>query len=358
MKPNKQCEKFLNRKYVKLALENKTLTANQITRLNFLFDKVTCKETENMHSTIVKFIENDLNNYYGRYRRLKGIPGTNKYTQLLRYGKHRYLEVVTNQNSNKVKTFPNIVTYWLDKGMTEEEAIKKVVEVQKRRSSISPATQKGVREYSPRCVEYWLKLGYSLEYAKNAVKTIQSRQHSEERNKKWQDTLNSKTDEEKSLINLKKGHSTESYIARGYSEEDAAVLSRNYWKKRNNYSKSSQVFFQLLEQTLNSKAYYKLKNYEKQFFGKSVDFYDPSTKTVVEYYGDFWHRNPSMYKSEFTAYNKTSCQVWEEDERRIKLIKTHPEVKKVVVVWESDVKKNPQQVIEHVIKEIYNDTDN
>jgi hypothetical protein len=351
---NKQAQRFINRKFVKNQLASKQLTSFHISRLNKLFSKYSCKELENMHKTITCFILYDLNNYEGRLRRLQGVPGTNQYTQLLRYGKKHYTSILAEQSKRKTNHFLNKLSTWINAGYTEQESREKVSEIQKSRSLVSPATQQGASEYSIRCVGYWMRKGYAEKDAKLKVSESQRRHHTAERNERWQQTLNNKSIEEKRLINLKRGHSIESYMARGYSEDDATMASIDYFSRRNNYSKSSQSFFNLLESLLGEhhRVYYKAKNYEKQFNGKNVDFYDEVTNTVVEYYGDFWHRNPNKYDAFYIAYGRTSQEIWESDKNRISQILLHKHVKNVIIVWESEVISNPQNTAEKILKDI------
>lgn len=350
---NKQAHKFINRKDVKKHLISKELTSFHIVRLNKLFSKFTCKELENMHETIAKFVLYDLNNYEGRIRRLRGIPGTTKYTQLLRYGKLEYNAIITAQAERKTKHFTNKLSTWIDKGYDIISAKEQVSLIQTTRSNLSPVTQKGASEYSVRCVGYWLKKGLTEEEARTAVGDTQRRHHSTERNIRWQQTLQAKSEEEKQLINLKKGHSVEANIARGMDEDSAIIASNAYWQRRNNYSKSSQVFFGILDSLLQSDTvYYKIKNYEKQFNRKYVDFYDASSGVVIEYYGDFWHRNPKTYHTDFVAYGITSGGVWKRDDERIQIIETHADVNKVLIVWESEINLNPHLIAEKLIEEM------
>jgi hypothetical protein len=308
-----------------------------------------------MHATLAKFVLYDLNNYEGRIRRLKGIPGTSRYTQLLRYGKKNFLNILNEQSKKKIAHFPNILEYWTKQGHTREEAYSLVKLCQKSRSLRSPAAQKGASEYSQRCIAYWIRKGFSEEDAKKKVSEVQRRKHSAERNEKWQQTLKNKSKDEILKINAKKGHSAQAYMLKGLDLESAIKASNAYYAKRKNYSLSSQAFFSRLDAELGLKdSYYKSKNYEKQFSGKCVDFYDNSTGLVIEYYGDFWHRNPTKYAPEFTAYDKRSDLIWAEDKERIALIMQDQAVKKVIIIWENEVVKNPQEVINNIIMEIRN----
>jgi G:T-mismatch repair DNA endonuclease (very short patch repair protein) len=70
------------------------------------------------------------------------------------------------------------------------------------------------------------------------------------------------------------------------------------------------------------------------------DGYDPTTKTIYEFNGDYWHGNPNLYKS--TDTNKHNKKTFEElykktIERESFLVKNGY---KVVSIWESDFKPN------------------
>lgn len=71
---------------------------------------------------------------------------------------------------------------------------------------------------------------------------------------------------------------------------------------------------------------------------------------VVEFYGDFWHRNPTVYESTYTAYKKSSEQVWNRDASRQAAIEQQG--LQYHVIWESDWKSDKKQVIDK-IKQLY-----
>jgi hypothetical protein len=352
---NNNIERFLKRKTTIEILGNQyPLTERQVNRLNKVFDYYgTPKKLENWLPAIAYMIKYDLINYASRITRLKRLPASpSVYSLVLRYGIN-WKQHHDASRLNRTKHFENKIEYWTNLGFTTEDAIQKVSEVQTARSAKSPASQAGATEYSVRCVGYWLKQGLSEEEAKQQVSRIQSNPRSPEVVERWLETLSLKTDEEKELINRKKGHSIEAYLLKGHDEAAAEQLSIQYYAKRTNYSQTSQSFFILLESLLgNNQVYYKVKNYEKQFGSRCVDFYDVETKTVVEYYGDFWHRNPNKYSAEFVAYDKTSSMIWEEDAERIETITRHNDVNRVIIIWESEVIRNPHLVANKIIAEM------
>ena len=82
--------------------------------------------------------------------------------------------IITGIISSRTCKFPNKVAYWIDQGLTYEDAQYKIKEVQTKRSALSPASQKGARGYSNRTIEYWLKKGYDLPKAQEMLRKSQT----------------------------------------------------------------------------------------------------------------------------------------------------------------------------------------
>jgi len=70
---------------------------------------------------------------------------------------------------------------------------------------------------------------------------------------------------------------------------------------------------------------------------KSVDVYIPSTRTIIEIYGTYWHCDPRKYSSEY--YNKSmklvARKIWDRDIKRQLFLESLGYT--VKVFWESDV---------------------
>ena len=82
------------------------------------------------------------------------------------------------------------------------------------------------------------------------------------------------------------------------------------------------------------------------------DFYLPDTNIVFELNGDFWHANPSKYKSNdilpFPGTNGVIAQdIWDKDKKKIDFIKNLGYI--VCILWECQLKKDSDQILE-VIK--------
>ena len=354
---NKNIKRFLNRKIVRQILgEEYNLTDIQIIRLDAFFLKFgSPKQCENWLLSLAFMVKYNLSNYVGRVRRLKKLPASpDKLSMMLRYGKY-WKEHHTIATENRTKLFKNTVKYWLTLGYCEEEAKLKISEVQTARSLKSPVTQGGTSEYTCRSIVYWIKQGYSEVDAKKEVSRVQARCKTPEQIQRWLTTLNNKSDKEKELINLKKGHGIESYIAKGYSEKDAIEAALKFsQKQRQGFSKISQKLFDMLNDEIPINTfYYKNKNYEKMVGSKYVDFYDVESGIVIEFLGDFWHRNPLKYEPDFYVLGLTSKEIWKKDELRKEKILQDKNVKQIIEIWESEFRTNPRKVIDNIVRSLY-----
>lgn len=70
-----------------------------------------------------------------------------------------------------------------------------------------------------------------------------------------------------------------------------------------------------------------------------ADGYDPATNTVYEYYGDFWHGNPKIYKAmDINNHNNKSFGFLYDKtiEKENMILRSGF---KLITVWESDFRK-------------------
>lgn len=367
----KQITRFFKRKGISEILgEDYQLTELQHKRFCKLLDVYkTTKNMENMLRTVAYFIKYDLTNYLGRYNRLKGGNGTTTYTQMLRYGRY-WKEIYKTQSDKKTKAFTNKTKTWIDAGYTLEESIKIVQKVQTDRAIKASAKTKGTSCHTVRSTEFWMNKGFSEDEAKEKVRAIQTTNGIEFYKKKYPETYEEEFTKriekwKTSLLkldqvdlNLKKSHSIEGALARGLSYEEAVDVYQSNIERmralRKKPSKISQKMCNMLGDRLDGTCYYQEKNYEKLISGYKVDFYHKESKTVVEFYGDFFHRNPRLYESSFTAFDITSSDRWEYDAKRESNISKSEEVNKLLIVWESDFRKNPERVVQKIIGEIKN----
>lgn len=79
-----------------------------------------------------------------------------------------------------------------------------------------------------------------------------------------------------------------------------------------------------------------------------LDYFIPDLNLCIEFYGDFFHANPKIYKDPnkiLNIYGKvlTVKEIWEKDKRRTELLKERGI--KTIIVWESDYYKNKNKSI-------------
>ena len=74
---------------------------------------------------------------------------------------------------------------------------------------------------------------------------------------------------------------------------------------------------------------------------------------IIEFYGDYWHANPMIYKADqklsfFNGEIRSACDIWEKDRLRVNRIeKLGYSVK---IVWEKDYRENPDFIIEDCVR--------
>lgn len=85
-------------------------------------------------------------------------------------------------------------------------------------------------------------------------------------------------------------------------------------------------------------------------FGTCVipDVYLPQAKLVIEFYGDYWHGNPSVFSGDRVLYGGlTRADVNARDAMRVSVIESELDCT-VRIVWESDWKRDPAGVVMHL----------
>jgi hypothetical protein len=93
---------------------------------------------------------------------------------------------------------------------------------------------------------------------------------------------------------------------------------------------------------------------EKPHSKYNIDLYIKDL-VIVEFYGDFWHANPEIYKPDDiigVSYNTiTAKEKWEKDAYRIEKLKNELNLP-VIIVWEKSYKENKDKIILDIIKNI------
>jgi len=118
-----------------------------------------------------------------------------------------------------------------------------------------------------------------------------------------------------------------------------------------NYSKISFEFFTEVEKKLkeqNCNVTMLFGESEKRFYVKTHDrkVIQPdclieNIKLAIEFYGDYWHKNPKIYEG------KAAVERNEEDIRRALILKEQHSID-TIVVWENDYKTNKEESINRI----------
>ena len=233
--------------------------------------------------------------------------------------------------------------YWLEKGYTEIDAIQKAAEVKQANNKKGAKTSANrdtalIKAFSHRTLEYWMLRGYSEDDAKQQLKEAQTLFNKEiciekyglkegmrvwqDRQDRWQATLNAKPVEERARINRLK-------LTKGIT-----------------VSKREIELLNIIREYVDAEHQFVLSvNNKKQYI------YDIRYKNkIIEYNGDFWHANPKIYNESF--FNKRmkmhATDIWEKD--KAKLDCAIKQGYSVLVVWEHDFKTNKQETINECIR--------
>jgi len=261
----------------------------------------------------------------------------------------------TNEELRKIdplwdkKRSRNCKEFWMYKGFSEEDSILKSVEVmseihQKTFLKFKSDPLK-YRSKNTTTTEYYLKKGYSEDIA---IKMLSDRQSTFSK-----EICIGKYGEEEGLniwndrqIKWQKSLSKNGNAKGGYSK----ISQKLFWDLLMTYSEYERI-----------DVFFHTKNYEVILKSKSIylyDFTDTKRMKMIEYNGDQYHANPYIYKPDDTPhpYHKTkkycASKIWEKDENKIELAKFNGY--EVLVVWDSEYRKNPKQTVEKCIEFLNN----
>ncbi len=225
--------------------------------------------------------------------------------------------------------------------------------------------EEGIRRYeshkenhkssSPRTLQYWISdADGDIMEALSRLRDFQSRDVNffvkkygiEEGHKKYAE-MNKK----------KSNNSTFKYYQERYGVEEGKRRFLNKLIKNNgrrskisdSFGKTLSLFLQDIG--LSSKKEVQIKDYDNlcTYF---IDFYVPEIALIVEFYGDYWHANPSIYSEDYTIRgDKKARDIWESDKDRSDRVSNLMEGE-TIVVWEGEWKKEGTLIIKGIINYI------
>lgn len=166
---------------------------------------------------------------------------------------------------------------------------------------------------------------------------------------KWSETYDKKTFERlKEIVHSKERSEKISKALRGVpkSEEHRKKMMETVRKSFKIYSKGEKEFIEQFIKPLGVEyTTQKLITEINQF----ADVYIPSIDAYIEYDGDFWHCNPKV----FPEGPKYQSQINKIERDKIKNQWMKDNGKKILRLWENDVKTNPEMIKEKIKKFIF-----
>lgn len=82
-----------------------------------------------------------------------------------------------------------------------------------------------------------------------------------------------------------------------------------------------------------------------------LDFYVFELNKAIEFFGSYWHCDPTIYKENYFHGQKKEFakQTWKNDAKRLRCLKEEHKME-IFVIWENEYNQNPQQVINNCLK--------
>lgn len=265
----------------------------------------------------------------GFIRRYGEDEGKKKYDIFLK----KCLDALEKKTKN---VSPRTMEYWLEKCNNDQELAQKKLSEYQNNSSLDKFIERyGEEDGKKKYIENCSKCAITLEKMIELHGEIKGKEKYDE----WK----------KSNKNSK-----EKYIKK-YGFDKYKDLIKNRLKSNNRYSNIGLEFCQEIVNNLEQKydkIYYGDNEYmffiyDEDFNIISPDLYIKDINLVIEFYGDFWHKNPKKYDINQDFVKET----WTHDNKRLDKIKekfnTH-----VIIIWEDDYKQNKEKTIKEVIQKI------
>lgn len=245
-----------------------------------------------------------------------------------------------NAESKAGRNSPYSINFKGYDGLTQEEKEEKVRQLKARM-----VEKKRQNHTNPLSIDYYTSKGYSEEEAKQLIKERQTtfslekciekygeeegQQKFNERQEKWQDNLNSKSEEEIRRINAAK-----MLNGKGYSKISQELFKQIYSKIKTDFE--NIYFAEVSNENSRYNEFMVLDtDNKKKYF---LDFYIEDNNKIIEFDGDYWHGE------------KRGNQ--ERDFQREEALKRLG-FTNILRIKERDYKKNPTSEINKCLEYIY-----
>jgi len=256
---------------------------------------------------------------------------------------------------------PRCPEYWQLMGYSEEESQQQVSQTQKKFWAANTMSKEERQKITPRSIKYWLEKGLSIEDATLQQKMFNDRSSlsyfvsnlgTELGQRAYQESCQKRT-----VVN-----NLQSYINR-HGEEQGLEIWQAKYKNRGPDSKLARAFFDQLYQRLpqyikDQNIYYKGLT-EKEFGIRGVnqyywfDFVISDIKFCIEFNGSYWHADPEIY-APGTVLKMSGKEVlvddkWKQDREKKQALESQGFI--VKTVW-CRSKRLPIEQIDLLIKSI------
>lgn len=121
------------------------------------------------------------------------------------------------------------------------------------------------------------------------------------------------------------------------------TTQKKHWHPKYGTSKLEEYFASNFLDKLGVKYVYQ---FEAKDIGRFFDFYLEGHNLIIEIDGDFWHGNPEKYSDEELRGHQKRARRVDEYKNKWALLHGIP----VLRIWESDIRKNPD-VVMNILKE-------
>jgi len=253
---------------------------------------------------------------------------------LIRYGSNRVLvfEQKLKKRPRPSKPFSVFTKeYWISKGLSNEDAIIKVAEIQsnnaKKRTKSSYDNHSAKIKHS---LDYWLAKGYSLEesetlresYLKPMLGDLNSFIERHGKNKGIK-LYNKKIKKYKESCEANKhNRKTAGYV----SKESIGFFVKLYKMCRKLGIQRKDIYF-----GIDGSREFFIRHKGEKNRGRFFDFTIPSLNIIIEYNGVFWHpRHPQEWSNPWVEYN--DAVLVEEEKKQLCLDNRYD----LFVVWSDD----------------------